>query len=81
MELDVCGEEIVLGKKKNVSERNGSRERAHFKTMCFVCHNLKNYVRTEKRQSWRSVVSDGAKTFLNSFHSGVVATIFRWLRF
>ena len=51
-------------KNKEVSERNGSRERAHFKKMCRACCSLKHLVWIEKKwQRWRSVVSDGAKTF------------------
>ncbi len=61
----------ILCKKKNktdASERNSSSERAHFKK-CVVPVTIQDTVFwiEKKWQSWRSVVSDGAKTFFKLF--------------
>lgn len=54
-----------------MTERNSSCERAHFKKKkkmcCDCCNPWHHYWIEMKWQSWHSVVSDGAKTFLKLF--------------
>lgn len=76
MERDVCWAEIVkeAKKKKGGGEKKKTQvkgtaqasERTLKRVTCCACHNprSKMCVWIEKKwQSWRSVVSDGAKTF------------------
>lgn len=55
-------------KKKDLSERNSSIERVHFKK-CVVPVAIQDsvWIEEKKWQIWRSVVSDGAKTFFKLF--------------
>lgn len=49
--------------REEISERNGSREQAHFKKNVLCLSQSKTLWIEKKWQNWRFVVSDGAKTF------------------